>query len=193
MKREYLELYTDYLIASFDKTTATGLSAILDGAISHDKITRFLNSGEYTSKELWQLVKKDVRTIEDEDGVLIFDDTVQEKRYSKESDLICWHWDHKLNRNIKGINLLNCVYHANGVTLPIAFELVKKPIQFSDLKIRKVKRKSKITKNAMLRDILKTCQYNQVKWSYLLADSWFTSSENMKYVAKKLNLLKQSK
>ena len=182
MNNTYLELYTDYLIASFGKTTATGLSEILDKEISHDKITRFLSKEDYTSKELWKIVKKDVRAIEEEDGVLIFDDTVQEKQYSKESELICWHWDHTFNRNIKGINLLNCVYYANGVSLPIAFELVKKPIQFSDLKTKKQKRKSEVTKNELLRDMLKTCQQNQVKWRYVLADSWFSSSENMKYI-----------
>jgi hypothetical protein len=73
MRKDYLELYSDYLIASFGKTTATGLSEVLDGAISHDKITRFLGKEDYTSKELWQIVKKDVRAIEEEDGVLIFD------------------------------------------------------------------------------------------------------------------------
>jgi hypothetical protein len=187
MKREYIELYTDYLIASFDKTTATGLSRVLNGEISHDKITRFLSNGDYTSKELWQIVKKDVRAIEEEDGVIIFDDTVQEKRYSKESDLICWHYDHTFNRNIKGINLLSCVYYANGVSLPIAFELIKKPIQFSDLKTKKRKRKSEVSKNELLRGMLKRCQQNQVKWRYLLADSWFSSSENMKFVHEKLN------
>ena len=182
MKKKYLELYTDYLMASFGQTTATGLSAILDGEISHDKITRFLSKEEYTSKELWQLVKKEVRAIEEEDGVLIFDDTVQEKQYSKESELICWHYDHTFNRNMKGINLLNCVYYANGVSLPIAFELVKKPTVFIDPKTNKQKRKSEVTKNELLREMLKTCQQNQVKWRYLLTDSWFTSSENMKYV-----------
>jgi hypothetical protein len=184
MRKEYIELYTDYLIASFGKTTATGLSALLDGEISHDKITRFLGKEEYTSKELWKLVKKEVREIEEEDGVLIFDDTVQEKQYSKESELICWHYDHTFNRNIKGINLLNCIYHVNGVSLPIAFELVKKPIQFSDLKTKEQKRKSEVTKNEMLRAMLKTAQQNQVKWRYILADSWFSSSENMEYVKK---------
>ena len=186
MKKELIELYTDYLIASFGQTTATGLSSMLDGAVSHDKITRLLSGEDYSSKELWKLVKKEVREIESEDGVLIFDDTVQEKQYSKESELICWHYDHNFNRNIKGINLLNCVYQANGVSLPIAFDLVKKPIQFSDLKTKKQKRKSEVTKNQMLRDMLKTCQQNQVKWRYLLADSWFSSSENMEYVAKDL-------
>ena len=83
MRKEYLELYTDYLIASCEKTIATGLSELLEGEISHDKITRFLSKEDYSSKELWQLVKKEVRKIEEEDGVLIFDDTVQEKPYSK--------------------------------------------------------------------------------------------------------------
>ncbi len=41
---EIAEIYSDYLIASFGLTTATGLSDLLDGQISHDKITRFLSS-----------------------------------------------------------------------------------------------------------------------------------------------------
>ena len=60
--------------------------------------------------------------------------------------------------------------------------MVKKPTLFSDLKTKKQKRKSEITKNEMLRDMLKTCQQNQVKWRYILADSWFSSSENMRYI-----------
>jgi len=38
MKKEYLELYTDYLISTSGYATATGLSAMLDGEISHDKV-----------------------------------------------------------------------------------------------------------------------------------------------------------
>jgi len=33
------DLYTDYLISSFSKTTATGLSSIVDACLSHDQIT----------------------------------------------------------------------------------------------------------------------------------------------------------
>ena len=39
MNKELLETYSDYLISSFSYTTATGLSEMLDGAMSHDKIT----------------------------------------------------------------------------------------------------------------------------------------------------------
>jgi len=42
MNKELLDLYTDYLISSFSYTTATGLSSMLGGTISHDKVTRFL-------------------------------------------------------------------------------------------------------------------------------------------------------
>jgi hypothetical protein len=30
--------------------------------------------------------------------------------------------------------------------------------------------------------MLKVCCQNQLKWRYALADSWFSSSENMKYI-----------
>jgi hypothetical protein len=51
MDKERLELYTDYLISNFGQATATGLSALVDGDISHDKVTRFLSEHEYTSKD----------------------------------------------------------------------------------------------------------------------------------------------
>ena len=73
-----LDLYSDYLISSFSYTTATDLSRILDQSISHDKVTRFLSEREYTSKDLWLLVKPTIREIETKDGVLSFDDTIEE-------------------------------------------------------------------------------------------------------------------
>jgi hypothetical protein len=52
MDRKLLDIYSDYLISSFGQTTATGLSALTEGEISHDRITRFLNKKEFGSKEL---------------------------------------------------------------------------------------------------------------------------------------------
>ncbi len=43
-----MDLYTDYLLSSFGQVTTTGLSDLLEGSISHDKIysqgNRLLNS-----------------------------------------------------------------------------------------------------------------------------------------------------
>jgi len=188
-KTTIFDLYTDYLQTSFSYTTATGLSDLLDGELSHDQVTRFLAEKDYTSEDLWKSIKKEVREIEDDDGVLIFDDTVQEKPHSKENNLISWHFDHTVNRSLKGINLLNCLYSAKGVGLPVAFELIEKSLCYSDVKTRKEKRKSPITKNEQLREMLLTCRRNQLKWRYVLADSWFSSSENMKFIHN--NLKKQ--
>jgi hypothetical protein len=52
MKKAELELYTDYLISTFGAATATGLSAMVEGDVSHDRVTRFLSAREYTSRDL---------------------------------------------------------------------------------------------------------------------------------------------
>ncbi|MBU0511225.1 MAG: IS701 family transposase, partial [Chloroflexi bacterium] len=68
MNKEILDLYTDYLISSFGSTTATGLSKLMDGEISHDQVSRMLASPKMTSKEWWLMVKPQVRKIERADG-----------------------------------------------------------------------------------------------------------------------------
>ena len=82
MQKMDLELYRDYLLSTCGAATATGLSAMLKGEISHDRITRFLAERDYTSKDLWSQVKSTVRRVEDAEGVLIFDDTIQEKAWT---------------------------------------------------------------------------------------------------------------
>ena len=185
MKKVDLELYTAYLLSTSGAATATGLSAMLEGEISHDRITRFLAEREYTSKDLWRQVKSTVRRVEDTEGVLIFDDTIQEKAWTDESDLMCWHYDHCKGRSIKGINLLNALYHCQGRSIPVAFELVTKPYQYCDLVTRQVKRYSEKTKNEMMREMIGTCIQNALKFRFVLMDSWFSSQENFEYITGK--------
>jgi hypothetical protein len=142
MNKEYLELYTDYLLSAFGHTTATGLSTVVDGQVSYDQITRFLSGGEYTSKDLWLEVKSTVQKVEREDAVLIFDDIVQEKPYTDERKAMCRHYDHSKGRVVQGFNLLNFLYHVEDISIPVAFELIKKPVEYSDLKTHKRKRAS---------------------------------------------------
>ena len=83
---------------------------MLEGEISHDRITRFLSKGVYDSRTLWQQVKPMVSKIEPPDGALIFDDTIEEKPHTDEDEIVSWHFNHSKNRTLKGINILNCVY-----------------------------------------------------------------------------------
>ena len=98
-----LDLYTDFLLATVGQATATGLSRAVDGAVSHDSITRFLNEHSFSSKDLWQSVKLLVRKHETADGCLIFDDSIVEKAYMSENPLFCWHFDHSTGKSVKGI------------------------------------------------------------------------------------------
>jgi predicted house-cleaning NTP pyrophosphatase (Maf/HAM1 superfamily) len=186
MDKQYLELYTDYLLSTFGYATATGLSRMVEGQLSHDQITRFLSAEEFTSKDLWTLVKPTVREIEKEDAVLIFDDTIQEKPYTDENEVMCWHYDHTKGRAVQGFNLLNCLYHVNDTSIPVAFELIKKPVQYCDLKAQRQKRASVYTKNELMRNMLWVCVQNKLKFRFVLFDTWFSSKENMGYIKKDL-------
>jgi hypothetical protein len=144
-------LFPDWVLSTFGAATATGLSAMVDGDVSHDQVTRFLSAQAYTSKDLRPQAKPTVRSIELDDGVLIFDDTIQEKAWTDESELMCWHYEHCSGRTVRGINLLNALYDCNDTAIPVAFEWVKKPIQFSDIATKKLKRKSEKAKTAFFR------------------------------------------
>lgn len=182
MKIDYTELYTDYLISGNGYATATGLSSLMEGDVSHDQITRFLSKQEYNSKDLWKQVKSTVREVESEDACLIFDDTIQEKKWTKESDIMCWHFDHTVGKSVRGISMLNALYYSNEVSIPVAFEIVSKPVQYSDIKTRKVKRESEVTKNELMRDMIKVAINNNLKFSYILMDTWFSSKKNFEFI-----------
>lgn len=185
MNKTNLDLYTDYLLSTYGAATATGLSAMVEGEVSHDQVTRFLSAQDYTSKDLWQQVKATVRSIQSEEGVLIFDDTIQEKAWTDENELMCWHYDHVSGRNVRGINLLNALYHASGVSAPVAFELVRKPIVYCDVQTRQLKRKSEVSKNEMVRLMIATCIQNALPFRFVLMDSWFGARENFDFITSK--------
>ena len=182
INKDMLDLYSDYLISSFSYATATGMSGMLDNSISHDKITRFLSEREYTSKDLWQTVKPAIRKIETEDGVVVFDDTIVEKEYTDENDIVAWHYDHSKGRSVKGINILSGIYHNKNQSVPVSFEVVKKTEKYLDPESGKQKRKSSKNKNEYFREIFLVCVKNLIKFKYSLADIWFSSKENMQCV-----------
>jgi len=180
--KELLDLYTDYLISSFGLTTATGLSQLLEGDLSHDRIQRFLAGPQRSGKELWQVVKRYVRQVQADDGVLIVDDSISEKPYTDENDIICWHYDHSSGSTVKGINFVTALYHADDVSLPVNYHLVQKTEGYTDQKTGQEKRRSPVTKNEIYRQLLKQVVQNQVPFRYVLNDVWYASADNMMFV-----------
>ncbi len=183
MDKNLLNIYSDYLITQNGYAKTTGLSPMLDGLISHDKITRFLNAKESSSSELWEYVKPKIRKIEETSGgVLIVDDSMEEKHYTDENNLISWHYSHAKNRCVKGINILSCLVSYGDVAFPVSYELTSKDVSFCDIKTKKEKRKASINKNEIFRALMDQAKKNEVQFDYVLADNWFGSKKNMEFI-----------
>tara|TARA_R110000868_G_C10805109_1_gene757414 strand:+ start:78 stop:1136 length:1059 start_codon:yes stop_codon:yes gene_type:complete len=181
----FADLYSDYLISSSSYTTSTGMASLL--SIKHDKITRELSKGNYDSKFLWKQSKVYVQEMtQSKDTVtLSFDDSIEEKRYTDESELNSWHFDHVFGRSVKGVNFLTALVEVGGMRLPCAVEFIKKDTWVTDAKTGKEKRKSSVTKNELFRKMLREC-YGKFRFDYVLADSWYSSVENMDCCKKEL-------
>lgn len=183
MTQDLLDIYSDFLIAQSKYATATSLSNLLEGSISHDRFTRFLNKNAFTAKDLWQYVKPKVRQQElDQGGVLIIDDAIEEKPYTDENNIVNWHFSHAKGRCIKGINLLSCLIRYGDWAVPISYEVIHKDLHYCDIKTKKTIRKASVTKNEHFRNLVQQACNNQIKFEYVLADNWFGSKNNMEYI-----------
>jgi hypothetical protein len=186
MDEDILDLYSDYLLVSTRKATATGLSELTDGAISHDQITRFLAGEKLNGKSLWLKTKKLVRHYENREGCLIFDDTIVEKAYMDENEIVCWYYDHSKGRNVKGVNILTAFYTAENeygkLQTPIDYQIISKTRIETDEKTGKERRVSERTKNEMMREMIRQTIQKHVQFGYILAYSWFSSAENMVFI-----------
>ena len=59
---------------------------------------------------------------------------IEEKTYSDENEIVCYHWDHSKKRHIKGVNYLICLFEKDGIRVPIATEIIGKNEYFIDQK-----------------------------------------------------------
>lgn len=179
---DMLDLYTGYLICQNHHATATGLSDMVDGEFSHDKVSRFLRFQNLDSKFLWHYVKSSIREKESAQGVLLLDDTIEDKPYTDENEINCWHYSHAKGRVVKGINLLTCMVRYDDFCLPIGFEIINKDIVYCDVKTKKQRRKSSVTKNELFLGLINQAVKNKVLFEFVLADNWFGSKANMAHI-----------
>jgi hypothetical protein len=80
--------------------------------------------------------------------------------------------------------MINALYYSNEVSIPVAFEIIAKPILFSDIKTKKVKRESETTKNKLMRNMIQLAIKNNIKFSYILMYIWFSAKDNFEFIVK---------
>src|SRR5262245_3847106 len=185
--QQIADLYSDYLLASFGATTATGLSDLLEGEVSHDQVTRYLAGREKTASDLWQTVKALVREVQSEAGVLIIDDSIEEKPYTDENEIVCWHSDHSKDRMLKGINFLTALSSSQGVSVPVGFYLGAKTEAYVDPQTQKENRRSPVSKHEVCRELIKHAVTNRILFRFVLFDVWFAAAENLVFIKQHLH------
>lgn len=99
--------YCQYLLSSQTNFTLTHLAEHLQ-RFSHDTINRYLREEKLTPRLLWEQVN--LLVVSDEEGYLLFDDTVLDKRFSQSIELVRRQYSGNEHRVIRGIGLISCVY-----------------------------------------------------------------------------------
>jgi hypothetical protein len=105
------------------------------------------------------------------------------------NEIVTRNYDYKTGGTVKGINLLTAFYNSEkagqGIRLPIGFRIVAKTGEYTDDTGGEKKRKSPQTKNRMMQEMIRSHLQNQVPLRYILADSWYSSAENMRFINKR--------
>ena len=99
--------YCQYLLSSQTNYTLTNLADHLQ-VFSHDTINRYLRGEKLTPRLLWDNVEHLIQL--DENGSIIFDDTVIDKNCSNSIELVRRQYSGTEHRVIRGIGLISCVY-----------------------------------------------------------------------------------
>ena len=176
------DIYIDYLITQNGHSTATGCFELLDNQVKQDSFTRMLQKGDYDAQFIWSSNTASVRQAENDDGVLILDNSICHKLHRQVNEIINYHYDHAEGRTIKGINLLTVMVKYDDVAFPVGFEGVKKDqLRVKENKKGKAQRYrySRYTINELTRSLVQQALYNHVNFKDMLGDSWFASKENI--------------
>ncbi len=160
--------YVEFLISTPVNYTCSNLAAHLDG-VSHDAVTDYLSRERQTARNLWELTSLFIQ--DSPDAFLLFDDSVQNKQYSRSIELVKRQYSGAEGGIVSGIGVVNLV-HSNGAGqfYPIDFRVYAK---VHDGK----------TKNDHFQEmLLQAVGDKQIKARTVLFDSWYASWENLKLV-----------
>jgi hypothetical protein len=161
--------YWQYLLSSQINYTVTNLAEHLE-SISHDAINYYLKTEKLTSRLLWDKVKEVVEP--DGNGYIIFDDSVLDKRYSEEIEMVRKQYSGNEHGILQGIGVVSCVYVNAKVQ---RFGVIDYRIFNADVDGK--------TKIDHVKDMLQNLVYHQLfSFDTVLMDTWYAVNSSMLYI-----------
>lgn len=160
--------YIEYLLHTPVNYTCSNLAEHLDG-VSHDAVSDFLQRGRITANRLWELVEPLLNNTQD--AVLIVDDSVQNKQYSRQIGLVQRQYSGAEHGLVKGIDIVNLVHYDGQDFYPIDYRIYAPKVDGN-------------TKNDLFGEMLMAAKTRKgIKAQTILFDSWYTSVDNLKLIA----------
>ena len=160
--------FINFLVATPRQATATEAQRTQPAGAAdpaaHDAYTRLLHRLEPDSEALWADVRPDVSLGA---GVLVLDDSVQDKPYARRMDLVHHQWSGKHRAVVKGIGLLTLLWTDGDRHLPCDYRIYDRA---TDGK----------TKNDHFRDLLLAAAGRGFAPECVLFDGWYGGLENLK-------------
>ena len=99
--------YCQYLLSSPINYTQTYFADHVEG-LSHDRLNRLMQQIDVQPEDLWKSIQETL--VVSENGYVVFDDTVLDKRHSFKIAYVQSQWSGNEHRTIKGIGVVTCIY-----------------------------------------------------------------------------------
>jgi hypothetical protein len=160
--------YCQFLISSQINYTQTYMADHSE-RYSHDSMNRFLRLDKLTPRTLWENVRDDV--VPSEQGYVLFDDVVLDKRHSREARLVRRQWSGNEKRVIYGIGVVTCVY-VNPETE--GFWVI-------DFRVYDPEGDEQSKIEHML-EMLDNVLFKELSFEVVLMDSWYASMRVLKHI-----------
>ncbi len=161
--------YCQYLLVSQINYTLTNYADHCD-KFAHDKINRFLRNEKFTPRLVWENVQSQV--VQTSQAYVVFDDTVLDKNYSHQIELVRRQYSGNAHGIIKGIGVVTCVYVNPELD---QFWLIDYRIYDPDGDGK--------TKLDHVRDMLTNVVYQkQLPFHAVLMDTWYATKDLMLFI-----------
>jgi hypothetical protein len=161
--------YVEYLLSTPKNCTCTYLAEHLED-VSHDVVNDLLRQKHFVPREVWRLVQG--RIEDSREAVLIVDDRVHDKRYSRFIELVRAQYSGNEHRVVRGIGVVSLV-HSSGKDedfYPIDYRVYAPDVDGK-------------TKNDHLQEMfVNALEHKQIKARTIVFDAWYASAENLKLI-----------
>ena len=163
------ELYKAFLQASSVRYSGLALSEVSPLDLSHDGISRWLKEKHFSPKDIW--VKSEPLIDFEEECLLIGDDSVLSKTFSKKIELVNYQYSGNEHDVVAGIGLVNLMWYGCKQEQSV---LVDYRIYDKDTDGK--------TKNADFWEMLSLAKKRGINPSAVVMDAWYSSLKNLKAI-----------